>query len=107
MESTNQDPIGNCISVSEGTVVPTVNFEKKYNDDGSYKVYGGVTIEHSTIIMNQEFDSKENRIHEMFHTFNVPDSDGVSDGILNYPPLTPNNNDALRILENNKYYIKD
>lgn len=94
------------MAVSEGSIVPTVSFEKEYNDDGSYKVYGGVTIDHNTILMNKEFDSKGNRIYEMFHIFNVPDSDGISDGILNYPPLTPTNNDALRIIDNNKLHNK-
>lgn len=59
-------------------------------------VSGGETGGNQNILMNIPQDNKMNRIHEIFHTFGFkhPKGKGGEDGIMHYPPETPNQNDA-------------
>lgn len=76
-----------------------LNFQTKYNEDGSTSTVGGVTAENKAIVMNITKDSKMNRIHEIFHTFGFqhPKGLGGSQGIMKYPPSEPTKADALEL----------
>jgi hypothetical protein len=57
------------------------------NPDGSTttRTDGGVTINHNTIVMNSQLDTKMNETHEVFHTLFF-DRDNAKSGIGGYPP---------------------
>lgn len=94
----DNENIGNVIRrLGEEAVPSFFGFSKKYESDGSYTVVGGKTADNNNIIMNTSFDTKMNRIHEIFHTFGL--KDGAKNGIMNYPPKTPNNSDAKKIMD--------
>lgn len=93
-------PIGNTIRLGSDKTVPKhIGFQLKYSDDGSTSAVGGVTEDNKTIVMNQPYDTKMNRIHEIFHTFGFshPKGKGGSQGIMKYPPQKPTSSDALEL----------
>lgn len=51
------------------------------------------------IYMNVDYDTKMNRLHEIFHTlgFSHPPKIGGDQGIMHYPPEDPTNEDANEI----------
>ena len=76
-----------------------LDFQTKYNDDGSTSTVGGATVDNKTIVMNKTGDTKINRIHEIFHTlgFSHPKGSGGKQGIMKYPPNKPSKLDALEL----------
>ena len=95
--------IGNSISKGNSQLYRNIGFEQVERSDGTTSVVGGVTQENQNIVMNVGYsglDTKQNRIHEIFHTFGLshPKGNSVSDGIMNYPPKKPSNNDALNVI---------
>ena len=92
-------PIGNIIQLGSEKTHKHLNFQTKYNEDGSTSTVGGVTAENKAIVMNITKDSKMNRIHEIFHTFGFqhPKGLGGSQGIMKYPPSEPTKADALEL----------
>lgn len=94
--------IGNSLVRGNGESYPPFKQTETDNEDGTFSmspVRGGVTDARREILMNSSKDNKMNRIHEIFHTFYFthPKNKGGSDGIMKYPPETPNQNDANRI----------
>lgn len=90
--------IGNIIKRAGEEAVPRrFGFKNKEKADGSFTVVGELTYENFYIIMNSPYDNKMNRIHEISHTFGL--KDGAIKGIMNYPPKTPDNNDAKKIMD--------
>ena len=92
---------------NEGTNTPMANslrksqdFEKYFDTkeyaDGSTATVGGATDNNQNIVMNVNFDTEKNRLHEIFHTFGFehPKMKGGSSGIMCYPPRSPNAKDA-------------
>jgi hypothetical protein len=53
-------------------------------------------------MMNTTQDTKMNRVHEIFHTFGFthPKGIGGKEGIMQYPPQKPNQNDANQLINN-------
>ena len=94
--------IGNTITKGDERNLSHIKFKIQYNDDGSYKAVGGSTQCNKQIYMNIPFDSKENRLHEIFHTFGLTHPEGGgSQGIMHYPPYEPTAIDILEILDIN------
>ena len=95
--------IGNSISKGTSQIYRNIGFEQVERPDGTTSIVGGVTQENRNIVMNVGYsglDTKSNRIHEIFHTFGLshPKGYSVSDGVMNYPPQKPSNNDALNVM---------
>ena len=100
--------VNNLVSLAnEGTNTPMANslrksqdFEKYFDTkeyaDGSTATVGGATDNNQNIVMNVNFDTEKNRLHEIFHTFGFehPKMKGGSSGIMCYPPRSPNAKDA-------------
>lgn len=91
--------IGNTMRLGNEIIYKRLNFQTKYNDDGSTSTVGGITFYKNTIIMNKAGDTKMNRIHEIFHTlgFTHPEGSGSKQGIMKYPPNKPSKLDALEL----------
>ena len=66
------------------------------------------TANNTDIIMNVEYDSLKNRIHEIFHSFGFRDFKNGEKGygIMNYPPLKPNQRDANNLIYSSILQIK-
>ena len=63
-------------------------YRKQFSPKEDGTITGGFTAEHRQIIMNEPYDDKMNRIHEIFHTLGLPDNpSGI--GIMSYPPHKP------------------
>ena len=79
-------------------------FATTTNADGTTHAYGGITDDESNweIMMNVNYDTAQNRLHEIFHTFGFNDFEkpGDGDGIMHYPPQTPNQRDANTLVNN-------
>ena len=104
----NHLEVNNLVSLAnEGTNTPMANslrksqdFEKYFDTkeyaDGSTATVGGATDNNQNIVMNVNFDTEKNRLHEIFHTFGFehPKMKGGSSGIMCYPPRSPNAKDA-------------
>ena len=104
----NHLEVNNLVSLAnEGTKTPMANslrksqdFEKYFDTkeyaDGSTATVGGATDNNQNIVMNVNFDTEKNRLHEIFHTFGFehPKMKGGSSGIMCYPPRSPNAKDA-------------
>ena len=91
--------IGNTMQLGNKDVNRNVNFGITYNEDGTTSTVGGVTYKNKYILMNEQEDSKMNRIHEIFHTFGFshPKGSGGKQGIMKYPPSKPSKKDALEL----------
>ena len=91
--------IGNIMQLGNEKTHKNLNFQTKYNDDGSTSTVGGTTVKNKTIVMNKPGDTKMNRIHEIFHTlgFSHPKGSGGKQGIMKYPPNKPSKLDALEL----------
>ena len=91
--------IGNIMQLGNEKTHKNLNFQTKYNDDGSTSTVGGTTVKKKTIVMNKPEDTKMNRIHEIFHTlgFTHPEGSGGKQGIMKYPPNKPSKLDALEL----------
>ena len=78
------------------------NFTTTTNADGTTKTIGGVTDKNNEIMMNVNYDTAQNRLHEIFHTFGFDDFErpGDGEGIMHYPPQTPNQKDANTLVNN-------
>ena len=78
------------------------NFTTTTNADGTTKTIGGVTDKNNEIMMNVNYDTAQNRLHEIFHTFGFDDFErpGDGEGIMHYPPQTPNQRDANTLVNN-------
>ena len=78
------------------------NFTTTINADGTTKTIGGVTDKGNEIMMNVNYDTAQNRLHEIFHTFGFNDfkKTGDGDGIMHHPPQTPNQRDANTLVNN-------
>ena len=78
------------------------NFTTTINADGTTKTIGGVTDKGNEIMMNVKYDTAQNRLHEIFHTFGFEDFGKTErgDGIMHYPPQTPNQKDANKLVNN-------
>ena len=101
----NHLEVNNLVSLAnEGTNTPMANslrksqdFEKYFDTkeyaDGSTATVGGATDNNQNIVMNVNFDTEKNRLHEIFHTFGFehPKMKGGSSGIMCYPPRSPPN----------------
>ena len=104
----NHLEVNNLVSLAnEGTNTPMANslrksqdFEKYFDTkeyaDGSTATVGGATDNNQNIVMNVNFDTEKNRLHEIFHTFGFehPKMKGGSSGIMCYPPRSPDAKDA-------------
>lgn len=104
----NHLEVNNLVSLAnEGTNTPMANslrksqdFEKYFDTkeyaDGSTATVGGATDNNQNIVMNVNFDTEKNRLHEIFHTFGFehPKMKGGSSGIMCYPPRSPNAKNA-------------
>ena len=104
----NHLEVNNLVSLAnEGTNTPMANslrksqdFEKYFDTkeyaDGSTAAVGGATDNNQNIVMNVNFDTEKNRLHEIFHTFGFehPKMKGGSSGIMCYPPRSPDAKDA-------------
>ena len=92
-------PVGNRISKGHYKIQKKVGFELKINPDGTTSVVGAVTDGTKKIYMNVGYDTKMNRLHEIFHTlgFTHPAKEGGKEGIMHYPPLRPSQRDADEI----------
>ena len=93
--------IGNSLTKGNGNIYAPFNSKEIENADGtvSPSTVGGVTIGNKDIMMNSSQDTKNNRIHEIFHTlgFSHPKGKGGTSGIMKYPPEKPNQGDANQI----------
>ena len=91
--------IGNTMQLGNEKTHRNLDFQTKYNDDGSTSTVGGATVDNKTIVMNKTGDTKMNRIHEIFHTlgFCHPKGSGGKQGIMKYPPNKPSKLDALEL----------
>ena len=78
------------------------NFTTTINAGGTTKTIGGVTDKGNEIMMNVKYDTAQNRLHEIFHTFGFEDFGKTErgDGIMHYPPQTPNQKDANKLVNN-------
>ncbi|MDY4952189.1 MAG: RHS repeat-associated core domain-containing protein [Prevotella sp.] len=94
--------IGNTIQLGNEKTHGHLNFKTIYNDDGTTSTVGGLTDRNKAIIMNKSMDSKMNRIHEIFHTlgFSHPKGTGGTQGVMEYPPRKPSENDAFELSTN-------
>ena len=104
----NHLEVNNLVSLAnEGTNTPMANSLRKSHDfekyfdtkeyaDGSTATVGGATDNNQNIVMNVNFDTEKNRLHEIFHTFGFehPKMKGGSSGIMCYPPRSPDAKDA-------------
>ena len=74
---------------------------QKVYADGTTETVGGLA-ERNEIMMNVEYDTFNNRIHEIFHTFGFEDIKKwkIGHGIMNIPPKTPNQQDADLLINN-------
>ena len=74
---------------------------QKVYADGTTETVGGLA-ERNEIMMNVEYDTFNNRIHEIFHTFGFEDIKKwkIGHGIMNIPPETPNQQDADLLINN-------
>lgn len=97
--------IGNTFSRWDSTFKP---FIPQQNEDGTFSTVGGITANNTDIIMNVEYDSLKNRIHEIFHSFGFRDFKNGEKGygIMNYPPLKPNQRDANNLIYSSILQIK-
>ena len=96
--------IGNTIQVLDKKTYQVPIFNEVINSDNTTSTVGGVTDKiKQHIVMNKPFDSKMNRLHEIFHTlgFTHPKGGGKQ-GIMKYPPEKPTKKDALEI-SNSKF----
>ena len=66
---------------------------REEHTDGSYTAVGGITQLNTHILMNIDFDTQMNRLHEIFHTFGFDDEQNAK-GIMSYPPQNPNDKDV-------------
>ena len=80
------------------------DFATKTNADGTTYTCGGITDgkNNMEIMMNVNYDTAQNRLHEIFHTFGFEDfkEPGDGDGIMHHPPQTPNQKDANKLVNN-------
>ncbi len=90
--------IGNTIRKGNEYTNRNLNFGTKGGPNGTTLTVGGVTSENRDIVMNSNtlYDTRMNRIHEIFHTlgFSHPKGSGGSQGIMTYPPSSPSKKDA-------------
>lgn len=91
--------IGNTFTAADGDRVGY--FKAKENEEtGTSSQVGGVTIGHKEIVMNDNTDTKRNRIHEIFHTLFF-DQDGAKKGIGSYDRVQMPNQADINTLINN------
>jgi hypothetical protein len=93
--------IGNTITAANGDKVGY--FKATANEEtGTETRVGGVTIDHKEVIMNNQTDTRRNRIHELFHTLFF-DNDGAEKGIGSYKRIDmPNQSDIDKLINNTK-----
>ena len=94
----NNVHIGNSIARMDET---DPRFVPKEDSEGT-RTYGGICDFGNTIMMNVKYDTAQNRLHEIFHTFGFEDFGKTErgDGIMHYPPQTPNQKDANKLVNN-------
>lgn len=96
-EKRDDIPIGNSLIKENSTQNLRFVTTEKEADDGtvSTRTVGGTTEKNKYITMNTSEDNKMNRIHEIFHTLglNHPSGTGGSQGIMQYPPAKPTQQD--------------
>ena len=94
----NNVHIGNSIYRTDET---DPRFVPKEDSEGT-RTYGGICDFGNTIMMNVKYDTAQNRLHEIFHTFGFEDFGKTErgDGIMHYPPQTPNQKDANKLVNN-------
>jgi hypothetical protein len=98
-EKINGIPVGNTLTAADGDKVGY--FKAKENEEaGTTSQVGGVTIGHKEVIMNDNTDTKRNRIHEIFHTLFF-DQDGATKGIGSYDRVQMPNQADINTLINN------
>lgn len=95
----HNNSIGNTIRKGNEYTNRNLNFTEKEMEDGRIITTGGVTDKKKNIVMNVSKDTKQNRMHEIFHTFGFeyPKGEGGKKGIMHYPPRTPTKEDALEL----------
>lgn len=71
--------------------------ERETNTSMLFPVSGGFTAKNKYILMNTNYDTKRNRIHEIFHTLGLHDHTG---GIMKYPPQKPNKQNINQLIYN-------
>ena len=83
-----------------------LDFSSKITINGTVGNLGGATLNNQWVFMNNKYDTKRNRIHELFHTFFFSNED-AKDGIGNYTPGNdmPNQDDINNLI-NNPYLEK-
>jgi len=93
--------VGNTFTVADGDKVGY--FMGKENEEaGTVSTIGGATVDHKEVIMNDNLDTKRNRIHEVFHTLFF-DQDGAKKGIGSYDKNNmPNQGDINTLINNAK-----
>ncbi len=76
-------------------------FKEQETGAGIITHIGGVTKDHSQIVLNSQFSTDRNLIHEIFHTLYF-NNDGAESGIGNYVPGQdmPTQNDINMLLNN-------
>lgn len=91
--------IGNTIGRWDATLRRFLPHE---NEKGEVETIGGITSYNKDIIMNVDYDTKMNRLHEIFHTFGFDDfkKGEKGYGIMNYPPMRPTQTDANNLIYN-------
>ena len=96
--------VGNRFSKGNSNIYSQFATKEIDNGDGTTttSTVGGVTVGNNDIMMNTTQDTKMNRVHEIFHTFGFthPKGIGGKEGIMQYPPQKPNQNDADQLINN-------
>ena len=96
--------VGNRFSKGNSNIYSRFATKEIDNGDGTTttSTVGGVIVGNNDIMMNTTQDTKMNRVHEIFHTFGFthPKGIGGKEGIMQYPPQKPNQNDADQLINN-------
>lgn len=96
--------VGNRFSKGNSNIYSQFATKEIDNGDGTTttSTVGGVIVGNNDIMMNTTQDTKMNRVHEIFHTFGFthPKGIGGKEGIMQYPPQKPNQNDADQLINN-------
>ena len=96
----SDDEKGNTMYCSREGSTPVLDPKNKGLE--SNESIGGVTVEKKEIVMNIKYDTKMNRLHEVFHTLGLqhPEHSGTT-GVMAYPPVIPNKENVQELISNN------
>lgn len=100
-EMMDGNSIGNSLTKGNEFVFASFKTREIEGDNGETKTVatGGNAEKSKHITMNKDYDTKMNRVHEIFHTFGFthPKGAGAKEGVMSYPPQKPNQKDINNV----------